>query len=192
MPHLISNSHQPIEESPRQDEARKATQKPTCPELHPTLDESFRIENRASFGERIRRHFDGIDEDSRYHGEDEVEEEAAVGLEAEDAGCDAEEGGCEAVEVGESLRIVSAPTEKMYLEPRWSVIYLGIVYNGLGHNGVDLGFAFGRHCRVAVRDRWYSLESVRVVDELAGWVCDSLYFVICNSLCAGLDRLHGS
>ena len=45
-----------------------------------------------------------MEEDGADGGEDEVEEKAGIGLEAEDAGSDAEEGGREALEVGEGLR----------------------------------------------------------------------------------------
>ena len=56
--------------------------------------------------ERLRRDADGVEQGGGQRGEGEVEQEARVGLESQDAGGGAEDGGCQALQVREGLFFV--------------------------------------------------------------------------------------
>jgi hypothetical protein len=78
-----------------------------------------------TFRERFRSNLENVKEESGDEREDDVDEEAVVGLKTENSSCDSEEGSSKTVEIGKSL---------------------GVVDHGLRDDWVDLEFAFGRHC----------------------------------------------
>lgn len=96
-------SHQPIEQRPRQDESGQSPGEPTRPQLQRSTEVPARVEDGLSRGDGGRGDADGVEEQGRQEGEGDVEEEAVVGLEAEDACCDAKEGGGQGLQVGEGL-----------------------------------------------------------------------------------------
>lgn len=104
-PHALLQSssilcpHQTIEQRPRQNEPSQSTAQPTRPQLQGPAKVPARVEQGFPRGHGLGGDADGIEEDGGQQGEDDVEEEAVVGLEAKNAGCDAEEGGCEGLEV---------------------------------------------------------------------------------------------
>lgn len=110
-------SHQPIEQRPRQDETGQSPGEPTRPQLQRPSEIPARVEEGLARGQGGGGHADGVEEQGRQKGEGDVEEEAAVGLEAEDACCDAEEGRGQGLQVGKGL---------------------GVVHDRLKHDGGDL------------------------------------------------------
>lgn len=95
--------HQPIEQRPRQDETGKPPREPTRPQLQRPSEVPARVEDGLARGQGGWGDANGVEEQGRQEGEGDVEEEAVVGLEAEDACCDAEEGGGQGLQVGEGL-----------------------------------------------------------------------------------------
>lgn len=102
-PGFLLCPHQTIEQSPRQNEPSQPPAQPTRPQLPGSAKVPARIKQGFPRGHGLGGHADGVEEDGGQQGEDDVEKEAVVGLEAEDAGGDAEEGGCEGLEIGEGL-----------------------------------------------------------------------------------------
>jgi hypothetical protein len=95
--------HQPIKQRPRQDIPRQPVHQPARPKLKRTPEVPARVERGLAACQRGRCHAEHVEEHGREQREDEVEEEAAVGLEAEDAGGYAEERGGEGLQVVERL-----------------------------------------------------------------------------------------
>lgn len=94
MPHSPpSRSHQSIKQSPRQHKPSKPAQQPTRPQLPRPAEEQGCVEQRLLLLLGGGGDAHDVEEEGSQEGEERVEEEAVVGLEAEDAGCDAEEGG---------------------------------------------------------------------------------------------------
>ena len=89
-----SNPHQAVEQSPRQHEPREAAHETARPKLPSIAEEALRVERGATLGDGVGRNLERVDEKGGNDGKSDVEEETAVGLEAEDARCDAEEGCC--------------------------------------------------------------------------------------------------
>lgn len=85
--------HQPIKQGPRQDEPRQPAAQPARPQLPGAAKVAARVPEGLARGDGRGGDADGVEEGGGQEGEDDVEEEAVVGLEAQDAGGDAEEGG---------------------------------------------------------------------------------------------------
>lgn len=102
MPHC-SCPHQPVKQSPRKDKSRQPVHQPARPELEGTPEVPARVERGLARSEGRGRHAHEVEEYRREEGEDQVEEESAVRLEAEDARAYAEQGGGEGLEVMEGL-----------------------------------------------------------------------------------------
>ena len=108
------------------------------------------VEGLAALGGGVGGDLEGVEEQRGHGGEDQVDEEAGVGLEAQDAGGDAEQRRGQALQVGEDLSrgalgsVDEGFGEGTVLEDG-RVAYLGVVHDRLGHDGVDLVLALGRH-----------------------------------------------
>jgi hypothetical protein len=98
-----SRPHQTVEQSPGQYEARQATQQAAHPEIEWAPEIPTRIEGGKSGRGGCRAYPEEVEQDVGGDAEDEVEQEAKVRFEAEDAGCDSEERGREALEIRECL-----------------------------------------------------------------------------------------
>lgn len=160
-PTPISRPHNPKKQRPRKNIPRQPTQHAPRPKLQPrpkvparvkqTTTPAARLAGRGSGG-RARRHAHRVEQQRRQEGEGQVEEEAAVGLEAEDAGGDAEEGRGEGLEVveglvwGEGGLVLGCKGGREGGERA----DLGVVLDGLGDEGGELEVAFGRHFGVQV------------------------------------------
>lgn len=113
-PTPISRPHNPKKQRPRKNIPRQPAQHAPRPKLQPRPKVPARVEQttpapaaarlagRRSSG-RARRDAHRVEQHRRQQREGQVEEEAAVGLEAEDAGGDAKEGGGEGLEIVEGL-----------------------------------------------------------------------------------------
>lgn len=100
-----SRPHQPVKKGPGEDEPGQAVRQAAGPELVLAAEVPARVERRLPRGQGGGRDAEGVEEHRGQEGEDEVEDEARVGLEAEDAGGDAEERGGERLQVREDLGI---------------------------------------------------------------------------------------
>ena len=90
---------QAIEQCPRQNEASQASKQAARPEIKGATEVSARVERALARCQRCRCDAERVEEAGNDDGEDDVEEEAAVRLEAQDAGGDAEEGGGQTLKV---------------------------------------------------------------------------------------------
>jgi|SRR5688572_22736945 hypothetical protein len=95
---------QAVEQRPRQHKSTDPVESAARPKLECIAVVSSGIKRLATFCDRIGGDLEDVVEGGGDEGEDEVNEEAVVGFQAEDACCDAEEGGGEAVNVCKGLR----------------------------------------------------------------------------------------
>lgn len=102
-PARLLNPYQAVEERPSQHKAGEAAKQAARPEIQRAVKESGRVEEGFLFAERGRCYLEDVEEEGGDDGEDEVEEEASIRFEAEDASGYTEQGGREAVKVGERL-----------------------------------------------------------------------------------------
>lgn len=96
--------HETVEERPRQDEAREAVEDAARPVIEGAMEEQASVEEPAALLGGFGRNLDKVKEDGRQERHDDVDEKAAVGFEAEDAGGDAKERGCDGLEIRQNLR----------------------------------------------------------------------------------------
>lgn len=96
--------HKAVEQRPRENEPGQPANQTARPEFERAPEVSTCIQRRQAARERCRGDAEGVEERGDKDGEGEVEEEAAVGFEAKDAGADAEEGGRQALKIREDLR----------------------------------------------------------------------------------------
>lgn len=88
--------HQPIEQRPRQHKTSQSTLQPARPQLQRPAEVPACVQQRGLLpgsGERLRGDAHDVEQQRGQHCGGDVEEEAGVGLEAEDAGGDAKERG---------------------------------------------------------------------------------------------------
>lgn len=83
--------NQTIEQRPCQYEAGQAVHQPARPQLVGATEVPARVQGAFPGGERGGGDTQDVEEDGREEGEGDVEEEARVGLEAQDAGADAKQ-----------------------------------------------------------------------------------------------------
>lgn len=97
---MLLCSHQTVKQRPRQYVSRKPAKETAGPEFKLSTEISARVEEAMACLQRRRCDANRVEEDGGEDREDEVEQEAVVGFEAEDAGCGAEDGCGEGLEVG--------------------------------------------------------------------------------------------
>lgn len=98
-----SRPNQPVKQRPSQDVTRQTTKEPPKPELVPGAKVATRVQGREPGLERRRGDAQHVEKDGGQDGEDKIEEEAAVGLEAEDACGGAEYRAQKGLEICEGL-----------------------------------------------------------------------------------------
>lgn len=94
---------QAVEQRPCQHKSAETTEDATGPEIERSPVVSTRVEWLATLGEGVWGDLEDVVEHGGDYREDEVEEEALVGLETKDASGDTEERGRKAVNVCEGL-----------------------------------------------------------------------------------------
>lgn len=98
-----SSPHESVKQRPSQHETRQTSEDAARPELKLRPVVATRVKRAEPGLERRGRHAEAVEEDRGQQREDQVEEKAAVGLEAQDAGCDSEQRGCEGLEIHQGL-----------------------------------------------------------------------------------------
>lgn len=91
---VSSCPYQAVKQGPCQNESCQPAKYAARPQLKRPPEIPARVQHRLSSWYRRWRNTDGVEEDRGQEREEDVEQEAAVGLEAEDAGGYTEEGGC--------------------------------------------------------------------------------------------------
>ena len=131
-----SHLNQAIEERPREDEARQPPRQAPSPEVEGAAEVAAGVEGRAALGGGVGGDLEGVEEQRGHGGEDQVDEEAGVRLEAQDAGGDAEQRRGQALQVGEDLRektsLVSGGRRKGVCFPRARAERKGRSFGGWG------------------------------------------------------------